>query len=613
MEDVNDGRPTTGYGGAALKRRHLPSVLPPAWSETDEILGTPLCDLIENMDTIGPFAIPYTRLPRKLSLYAGRFPRWTDLARQTPESLLELPKLGVTAVEALIDAAGEAVRVTREIEAAGPVGADAAVTRLLGQLSHYDRTILGGRVWSLEPLTSQAVAEQLGVSAVSVQRNLPRARDRVRELLAEPAHQEVAEHAATLQRVIGPCAPMSAVGVELCRLGVDPAGQTAAFLLHVAGPYARRHGWLEAAHEAGGIGAVQAALAPIAARDHAPSTQVLLDALAEQGMPAGTAIAFLREHTDLRCFGDLWVPWPESGVGNKAQAILRVLGDPVTVETLDQALQAADATEVSSVSRLISTDDRFIRTSRYTWGLRGWGLDEYDGVVSAIGQRIDAAGGAAPVASIVGDILARYPDVAESSIRTYLSTLAFVVEKGIARRRTDDDEWPPVAPLRTVRGCYRNGTNEIRIILAVDHDMLRGSGRPIPHPVVDAAGVRPGQRRTFAGPGGQLALAWRLSSTTGGSVGSLRTHASAVGAVQGDDLVLILRPDDASFDITRIAGDESASSRLPKMLGRSVGDNVSRELAASLDCTPEQVDGILRSRGDHELLTLLENDVLARR
>jgi hypothetical protein len=446
-----------------------------------------------------------------------------------------------------------------------------------------------------------------------VQRNLPRARDRVRELLAEPAHQEIVQHAATLQRAIGPCSPTSAVNVELCRLGVNPAGQTAAFLLHVAGPYARRAHWLEVAHETGGIRAVHSVLDQLAHRDHAPTTQALLDVMAQQGMAPGVSIAFLREHTDLRCFGDVWVPWPESGVGNKAQAMMRVLGSPVTVETLDRALQAADATEVSSLSSLISTDVRFIRTSRYTWGLRGWGLDEYDGVVSAIGQRIDAAGGAAPVATIVADILAHYPDVAESSIRTYLSTLAFVVEKGMARRRTDDDEWPPVAPLRTVRGCYRNGPNEIRLVLPVDHDMLRGSGRPIPHPVVDAAGVSPGQRRTFTGPAGQLTLAWRLTSTTGGSVGSLRTHAAAAGAVQGDDLVLILRPDIASFDVTTIAGDESAQTRLPKLLGRETGDDVSRALAASLDCTPEQVDDVLRSRGDLELLTLLENDVLARR
>lgn len=295
-----------------------------------------------------------------------------------------------------------------------------------------------------------------------------------------------------------------------------------------------------------------------------------------------------------------------------ADALMRVLGSRVTVETLHRALQAADATVVSSLSRLISTDVRFVRTSRYTWGLRGWGLDEYDGVVSAIGQRIDAAGGAAPVAAIVADILAHYPDVAESSIRTYLSTLAFVVEKGVARRRTDDDEWPPVAPLRTVRGCYRNGPNEIRLVLAVDHDMLRGSGRPIPQPVADAVGVSPGQRRTFSGPGGQLTVVWRLSSTTGASVGSLRTQAAAVAVKQGDELVLSLRTDDASFDITRTDRKETLPARLSKLLGREVHDRWDRELAAGLDCIPAQVEDVLRTRGDQELLTLLESDALAR-
>lgn len=88
--------------------------------QTDEILGTALCDLIENMDSIAHFPIPYTRLPRRLGRYADRFPQWSDVARQTPESLLELPKLGVTAVETLIDTAGEAVRVTSDIREAGP-------------------------------------------------------------------------------------------------------------------------------------------------------------------------------------------------------------------------------------------------------------------------------------------------------------------------------------------------------------------------------------------------------------------------------------------------------------------------------------------------------------
>lgn len=444
-------------------------------------------------------------------------------------------------------------------------------------------------------------------------RNLPRALDRVRELLAEPAHQEVAEHTAALRRAVGPCTLMSAVNVELCRLGIDPEGEIAEFLLHVAGPYARQHHWLETTQEPGGIRAVQAALAPLANRDHAPTTQTLLDALAAQDLAAGAAISFLQEHTDFRCFGDVWVPWPESGSGNKAEAMMRVLGSPVTVETLGRALQSTGASVVSSLGNTLSVDDRFVRASRYTWGLRGWGLDEYNGVVTAIGQRIDASGGNAPVAAIVDDILAHYPDVAESSIRTYLSsTLAFIVEKGIARRRTDTDDWPAIAPLRTARGCYRQGPNGIRIVLPVDRDLLRGSGRHVPPPVAHTAGVNPGQRRHFTGPGGQLTLLWRLSSTTGASFGSLRAQATVVAATEGDDLVLTLHTDTGSFDITRIQGGEPARTRLGKLLGSPVSDDPLSELAEGLDCTLEDVVEVLTARGDHGVLALLENDALAR-
>lgn len=84
-------------------------------------------------------------------------------------------------------------------------------------------------------------------------------------------------------------------------------------------------------------------------------------------MSRGVAIAFLHGHSDLRCFGDLWVPWPESGIANKAQApMMRVLGEPVTVETLHRALETLDTGTASSLSTALSSDHRFIRTIRYT-------------------------------------------------------------------------------------------------------------------------------------------------------------------------------------------------------------------------------------------------------
>ena len=53
---------------------------------------------------------------------------------QTPQALLLRPKLGASAVEALIEAARDAVRINQDAIAAGKVGAEAAVARLVGQL-----------------------------------------------------------------------------------------------------------------------------------------------------------------------------------------------------------------------------------------------------------------------------------------------------------------------------------------------------------------------------------------------------------------------------------------------------------------------------------------------
>ena len=64
----------------------------------------------------------------------------------------------------------------------------------------------------------------------------------------------------------------------------------------------------------------------------------------------------------------------------------------------------------------------------------------------------------------------------------------------MVRCRTDTDEWPPIPPLNTVRGAFRNGPTEIRLAVTVTPDVLRGSGVPTRPAVADALGVSPGYR-----------------------------------------------------------------------------------------------------------------------
>jgi len=444
-----DARPAGG--------RRINELMGPNWWRTEAILAARLRDLVAGLDSIGAFTIPYARLPRRLATYADEFPRWADVADQTPQALLLRPKLGASAVEALIEAARDAVRINQDAIAAGKVGAEAAVARLVGQLDAFDRAILSARVWAPHPQSQRVLAERLGVNPVSVQRNQPRAQARFAELLADPAHQEVSAHATELGRRLGPYLPADVLDVELRRLGVDPSGQAAQVLLHLAGPYVGRGQWVENT-ATGAHTQVAAAVDAVFVREPAPSTDSLLQALTGLGIPSGIALTYLESQVALRRFGDVWVRWTDDTTANIAEAVLHVLGAPATAEAILAAIGSRASMSLATLNGTLSKDYRFIRASRRTWALRAWGITEYAGIAHAIGARIDAGGGKANVQELVADLLAAFPDVAERSISSYLSTLEFITEAGMVRRRTVADKWPSVPPLNTVRGAVRNDT-----------------------------------------------------------------------------------------------------------------------------------------------------------
>ncbi|GJF09584.1 hypothetical protein NGTWS0302_14330 [Mycolicibacterium cyprinidarum] len=579
------------------------AVLEPDWWRRKEILGISLRDLIVGLDDVGSLPIPYARLPRRWSIYAEEFPRWVDVTDQTPDALLARPKLGAAAVGALIQAAQDAVRASQSAVAAGTVGAETAVARLLAQLTDYDRTLLSELVWAPDPPTQRALAERLGVHPVSVHRNLPRARARFAELLADPAHREVGELADAIRQSLGPYLPACVAEAELRRLGVEPDSQTAQVLLHVAGPYMRCGDWIQGTAGRGGRAEAEAALDAVFERDAAPRTDSLVQALTALGMPAAIASTYLESPVGLRSFGDVSVRWTGDTTANMAEAALHVLGSPATAEDIRATIGSDAGRSLETLNGTLSEDDRFARASRRTWGLRSWEIPEYAGIAHAIGARIDAAGGTAKVTDVTDRLLATYPDIASSSVRTYLSALEFIVTGGMIRRRTPDDEWPTFPPFNTVRGAFRNGSNEMRLLVRATSELLRGSGQAIHPAVAVAVGVHPGQRQTFTNPHGNVAVFWKLTATSRVSIGSLRAHAVAVGATTADTLILAFKLHDFSLEVSRVDPDEHAA---PQILGRPVSDPVAA-LASSLHCQPSNVTRILRARGDQDLAAKLDH------
>jgi len=357
----------------------------------------------------------------------------------------------------------------------------------------------------------------------------------------------------------------------------------------------------------GGRAQVIAAVEAVFDAQPAPTSDTLLRALTSLGMPTGVALTFLESQMSLRRFGDVWVRWSGDTAANMTEAALHVLGAPATAEAILATIGtgAAAGTSLQRVKAVLSKHDRFVRTSRSTWGLREWDVAEYVNAAHAIGERIDAGGGKARVTAVIDELRARYPDISEASIRAYLSTLEFVVEKGVVRRRTKADGWPALPPLNTVRGVFRNGANEIRVALPVTSEVLRGSGQTVHPSVADAAGVRPGRQRTFTSPHGSVTLSWKLASTSGVGIGSLRAHAVAVNAAPGDTLVLVFRVADGSLEVVRVGAGEAGKARLQKLLGHAVRKPAAA-LAAALDCRQEDVGALLRGRGDDGLAAMLD-------
>ena len=571
------------------------------WQDIHDLTETPIRDLIDGLDEIAEQAVPYGWLPgRARTFYGGQFATWSDLAGETITSLVNRPKGGIGTVRAIVIAAREAVTLARSTPTDDGVDAATAIRRLLDRLTDYDYKVLSARGWALHPQTIPVTAGQLGVRPINVQRNQPRAYGRFRDLLADPAHAAVIGYAEDLRRQLGPLTRKHTAERALKDLGLDLATDAGQMLLHLAGPYSCKDTWLENT-TAEGLATAGATLDAAFTQAGAPTTASLTLELDNLGIPQHTAIDFIDSRPGLRRVGDRWVRWGPT-IAERTEAALHLSGVPAPAVLI--AATIGDNCNERSVREVLYEDSRFIRATKQTWALRQWGIDEYTGVFSEISARIDAAGGAISTKALVDDITAAFPDVAETSIRSYLSAPAFVVEKGMARRRTETDGWPTVPPLNTARGAFHNGPNEIRIAVPVTFDLLRGSGQTLNPAIATALGIHPGQQRSFTGTLTDINLSWRQSAISGASVGSLRGPATTLGAQLDDTIVLAFNLRDNTVDVRRIPADANARQRLRVLLGNSVRKPVAA-LARALRCPPEDIAALLRRRGDKELLALL--------
>ncbi|WP_071288821.1 hypothetical protein [Mycolicibacterium llatzerense] len=565
-------------------------ISPPTWTSP----GDRVADLVPGLKSLGPLPIPYALLPTRVrTAFGASYVRWSELENVTVRDLRARPGAGHVTVRALLAAAAQAVAAHRATAGHAPANLTDALTRLRDAFNERDRAVLSALVWTAEPLTYRQLMPQLGVTTGWMERNVPRTRARFIELLAHPDHRLVRAAGTDLRARLGPYAPAAVVDTELRRAGLDPRSPAASLLLSVAGPYLRRGDWFENA-AAGGRDAVAAAVDDVYRATPAPTLNQLRTALSGCGVPVNIADTYLAT-LPLREINGVYVRW-KTQVFEQIEAILHATGAPATATEIQAALEPTTP-DVPHILGTLSRSRRFVRTSRTRWGLREWGPATYSGVVEAISTRIVDAGGRLSTRDLVDDICGTFPDVTESSVRTYLTSLAFVVEDGMVRHRTDADPWPTPPALNTARGAFRLGDSEIRVAVDVTAEVLRGSGYRIGAAVATAIGLRPGQQLQFATPHGAATASWPLTHAP--SIGSVRAFARAVGADVGDILVLVFRLPEKTLGAVAISADTIPALRLADLTGLPTVTRLG--LAAALACPPAEIEQILESRGDGDL------------
>lgn len=522
--------------------------VPKLWTAVDVQIG----ELVVGFDAIATQHIPYGKLPaRARNAYESRFATWSDIASTTISELLKHRSSGVRTVESIVMAAHAAVAQLEEsVDRPQPALAD-AIDRLLTDLGERDRKVLCGREWGLEQVTQERLAAELNVSPTWLWRNEGRIRSRFAELLNEPSQGQIRQSADELGRRLGIYVPGATVASEIRQLALDPTSEAAKVLLYLAGPYKERGDWFEDTSR-GGHKRVDASVRRLIRAEPAPTLGTLTRELVAEGMRREVVPDYL-DTLALRRIGGAYLPL-NRGLTDTISAVLHETGQPMTAEEIGDVV--GDAVSARSVLKALHGNARFVRTSRTKWALASWSAPSYGGIAHELMTRIEAAGGRVRVSELLDDMRGTFPDVKESSIRTYLATLAFVTQSGVVRCRGPEDPWPSIPPLDSVHGASRQSDGCIRIAIPVTAHVLRGSGLSIDPPVAGAIGVAPGSRRDFETAYGVVPVAWALSEPAAPNMGSVRLLARAAGVGVGDFLALTFDPDKLALRADRAQGSE---------------------------------------------------------
>ena len=399
-----------------------------------------------------------------------------------------------------------------------------------------------------------------------------------------------------------------------------PPKFAAALLLWLAGPYKKRQGWLLAEQHLRKL-TLDALLDRRDDRGRVPNESID-EVLTQLGFNERTHAAWLRLFRDLLKVDDGYLYFRGS-IPEKVRTLLRFHRRPMLIEEMIDLLGSSS---IRSVRQRLINDPGFWRVNKQgEFVIAGTpGYDEYTGITDEIVQEIEACGGEALFEHLVKKLSQMY-GVKENSVAAYVSTPMFTKDNsGFVRVRDSEIAVDVSTDITKVAGCYQKPDSSWFWRILVDKDAVRGSGRLVPNAFAKEVGCGLGDKIEVDTTEGKLTFSWPLSSTTGATIGSLRTALVSCGAELGDYLFVCATKPKVSFERLSKHTLDSAGTELQRVClmigaGEAQGDNdATTKIATALGISRVEEDSVLvecrrklNARGESDLAEMIASPTLS--
>ena len=414
---------------------------------------------------------------------------------------------------------------------------------------------------------------------------------------AEPLHWRV----ATIRRKMGVATPTQMA--ETFLTAPRHTNDYRWILLNLAGPYVLEGEWLilESAQKDDPAGAIMEQADEVGRIDQESAGHRLL----AWGLREDLHVRWLTRKGSIRWFNGQLVKWGTS-IPDRMGFALADLNHPATIEEL--AHHTGEQTTRNSIANALANDPKIVRVDQKNWGLASWNQPIYTTIPQSIGNYLKEHDIPMSINRVARGMADKF-NIREATTRAYLAAPMFIVEHGEVRLRNHRSEPFQTNPdsVRETPGVFHLGPQRVAKVITITDDSHRGSGTSLTYAIAAILELKVNEEVTFSTPHSEtIRVTFPETSLMGPLIGSIRAIVQRLSGESGDVLTLILDGEQQSVEarLTAVRTIQPSWDTISWLTGiaHPVGLN---NLATSLHCTKEEVQAVLRSRGDDLVIKAL--------